>query len=309
VSISQPFPKHLLAPRYWPTWLGLGLLRIIAWLPYPIQTLSGHGLGIIIWLLPLPQKKIIRINIKHCFPELSLKQQKNLLFNNCLSMGMSLVEIAMSWWSSTRQLKKLVSIEGIEHLQQALNEKHGVILLSPHFTTLEIGGRLLSLSAPFHVMFRDQKNAAFDYIMTQSRQRNFKKAIHRNDIKGLLTSLKNNMPVWYAPDQHFGGANNVVVPFFNQPAPTNPATSRIAKISQAKVVPFFQERLPGLKGYRLAILPALTNYPAENNEQDSAQINLVLEQLIRMRPEQYLWAHKRFKGQPGDTNTIYSKPD
>lgn len=303
------FPRFLFAPRYWPTWLGLGILRLIAMLPYPVQYLTGYGIGLMIWLLPLPQKKIIRINLHYCFPEKTIKQQRKLLFENCLSMGMGLVEIAMSWWSSSRHLEKRVTIEGIEHLHHALQEHHGAILLSPHFTTLEISGRLLALSTPFHVMFRDQKNAAFDYIMTQSRLRNFNKAIHRNDIKGLLTSLKDNMPVWYAPDQHFGGANNVVVPFFNRPAPTNPATSRIAKISRAKVIPFFQERLPGLKGYRLVILPALTDYPGGNIEEDTARINQTLEKLIRMRPEQYLWAHKRFKGQPGDLNTIYASSD
>ncbi len=309
MSELHPLPRHLLAARYWPTWLGLGLLRVIAMLPYPIQYLFGHSIGFFIWLLPLPQKKIIRINLQHCFPEATEKHQRKLLFKNCLSMGMGLVEIAMSWWSSSKQLEKLVSVEGIEQLQNTLKENHGAILLSPHFITLEISGRLLALSTPFHVMFREQKNAAFDYIMTQSRLRNFNKAIHRNDIKGLLTSLKNNMPVWYAPDQHFGGANNLVVPFFNRPAPTNPATSRIAKISQAKVIPFFQERLPGLQGYRLVIYPALADYPGDNIEQDTTRINQELEKLIRMRPEQYLWAHRRFKGQPGERNTIYTSTD
>lgn len=293
-------------PRYWPTWLTLGLLRLIAILPYPIQYLIGHIIGLLIWLLPIPKKRITRINIKHCFPELSHKQQKKLYFKNCLSMGMSIIEIAMSWWSSDRKLKKIIRLEGLENLKHALNNGNGVILLSAHFTTLEICGRLLSLHTPFHVMYRDQKNAAFDHIMTKSRTRNFKKAIHRNDIKGLLKSLKDNMPVWYAPDQHFGGSNNIVVPFFNNPAPTNPATSRISKISCAKVLPFFQERLPGLKGYRLVIFPALENYPTDNIEQDTALINLELEKLIRIQPEQYLWAHRRFKGQPGEHKTIYS---
>ena len=136
--------------------------------------------------------------------------------------------------------------------------------------------------------------------------RNYQKAIHRNNIKELLRSLKDNMPIWYAPDQHFGGANNVVVPFFNIPAPSNPATSRITKISHAKVVPFFQQRLHGLQGYRLILFPALDHYPTGDVEQDTARINAELEKLIRMQPEQYLWAHRRFKGQPGERNTIYN---
>ncbi len=288
-------------------WLGLGFLRLIAILPYPLQYLCGHCFGLLIWLLPLAKKRIISINLKQCFPDISSTQRKRLLFKNCLSMGMSLIEIAMSWWSSDRALRKRVQIDGLDNLADALEHGHGVILLGAHFTTLEIGGRLLRQHVPFYVLQRDQKNLLFDAIMTRARIRNYQKAIHRNNIKELLKSLKHNMPVWYAPDQHFGGSNNVVVQFFNTPAPSNPATSRIAKISKAKVVPFFQERLPGLQGYHLKLLPALKNYPTEDIEQDTALINQELERLIRMRPEQYLWAHRRFKGQPGEHNTIYNQ--
>ncbi len=302
---TSPSLTSYLAPRYWPTWLGLALLRLIALLPYPLQTLCGHSIGLIIWLLPIAKKRIIRINLDKCFPQMTAKQRKKLLFQNCLSMGMSLVEIAMSWWSSDRALRKRVRIEGLNHLEDALQQGHGVILLGAHFTTLEIGGRLLRLHKPFYVLQRDQKNLLFDAVMTHSRIRNFQKAIHRNNVKELLKSLKDNMPVWYAPDQHFGGANNVVTPFFNMPAPSNPATSRIASISHAQVVPFFQERLPGLQGYRLQLFPALENYPTQDNEQDTARINHELEKMIRMRPEQYLWAHRRFKGRPGEQNTVY----
>jgi len=304
---DRPLTKNLLAPRYWLTWLGLGILRIIAWLPYPLQFLAGHKLGILLWLLPLPQKKIIATNLQLCFPKLDKKTRKKLLFQNYLSMGMAIVEVAMSWWSGDRQLKKLVTIEGLENLTAALEDHKGVILLSPHFTTLELSGRLLSLTTAFHVMYRDQKNAAFDFVMMRARERNYQKAIHRNDIKGLLTSLKANMPVWYAPDQHFGGGNNVTVPFFDMPAPTNPATSRIAKLSGAAVLPFYQERLKGLRGYRLVIYPAIKPFPSEDLEADTAQINKALEQMIQRIPSQYLWAHRRFKGQPWDTYSPYNQ--
>ena len=31
--------------RYWPTWLALGLLRCMVWLPYRAQLASGRLLG------------------------------------------------------------------------------------------------------------------------------------------------------------------------------------------------------------------------------------------------------------------------
>jgi KDO2-lipid IV(A) lauroyltransferase len=273
----------------------MGIIRLIAILPYTIQLATGYVIGFCMWLLPLAQKKIILTNLRLCYPELGEQEQKRLAFRNFLSMGMSLIEIGMSWWSTDKHLHKLVTIRGLENLKHALQQGNGVILLSPHFTTLELGGRLLRLHTPFHVMYRHQSNALINHLMLTARERNFGKAIHRNDIKGLFRSLKDNMPVWYAPDQHFHGKQYVMAPFFNIPAASNPATSRLAKTSGARIVPFLQHRLPGLQGYLIELLPALEDIPGDSIEEDTALINKTIEALINHAPEQYLWAHKRFK--------------
>jgi len=295
------------APKYWPTWAGLAIIRLIALMPYPLQYLIGHAFGIIIWLLPLPQKRIIRINLELCFPELTTAQRRKIQFNNYLSMGMSLVEVGMSWWSSDRLIKKLAHIEGQENLKNALESKTGVILLSSHVTTLEIGGRILQLYTHHQVMYRHQKNALFNEIMKRARERNCDGAIHRNDIRTLLRSLKKNAVVWYAPDQHFGGKQKLYVPFFDVPAATTPATAKLAKNSGAKVVPYRFERLPGLRGYKISLLPELKDFPGDDIKKDTARINRVMEDIIRTNPSQYLWAHRRFKSQPDSHINIYKK--
>lgn len=280
-------------------------MRCCAALPYSIQILFGFIIGILLYILPLQKKRIIRKNLDLCFPEKNNQEIRNLVLKNFVSLGMSLIEIAMSWWSSDNRLKKIVQIEGLEHLQSALQQGHGVILLSGHFTTLELGGRLLRQFTQFHVMYREQKNPLFDIIMTRSRIRNYEKAIHRRDIKTFIQSLKENNAVWYAPDQNFGGNKKVFAPFFGIQAATNPATSRLAKIAKARVVPFFQIRLPGLQGYKLKILPALDNFPSGDVIKDTARINKVIEGAVRESPEQYLWAHRRFKDRPEGENYLY----
>lgn len=295
------------SPKYWPTWIGLAFLRLVSLFPYPLQYLIGHIIGMVIWLLPFPQKHFIRINLKLCFPELTEKQRNKIQYKNYLAMGMSLVEMGMGWWGSDRIIKKLAHIEGLENLQNALKNKTGIILLSPHFTSLEMGGRVLQQFTPYQFMYRHQKNALFDEIMKRARERNCDGSIHRNDVRRLLRSLKNNAAVWYAPDQHFGGEKKIIVPFFGVPAATNPATFRLAKSSKAKIVPYYQERLPGLNGYKIVFQPALENFPSDDIEQDTIKINKVLEDIIRKIPEQYLWAHRRFKNNPDGSASIYAK--
>jgi KDO2-lipid IV(A) lauroyltransferase len=87
-----------------------------------------------------------------------------------------------------------------------------------------------------------------------------------------------------------------MVPFFGVPAATNTATSRLARMTGAAVLPYFQERLPGSQGYRAVIYPTLDNFPSEDPAADAERFNKLIEQQIRRAPEQYLWIHRRFKG-------------
>jgi len=280
-------------------------MRVAAVLPYPAQRALGATLGMVLWPLPFPQKRVARINLELCFPDLSPKERSRLLRRHYRALGMGVVELAVSWWGSERRLAGLGRVDGLEHLQAALARGKGVLLLSAHFTTLEMGGRLLARHTPFAVMYRDQKNRLFDAVMLRGRQRNFHAAVHRNDVRGLLRCLKQNLPVWYAPDQNFAGLQSVFAPFCGIAAATSSATARLARTSGAAVVPFFQERLPGLQGYRLRILPALEDFPGEDLVAATARVNALIEDQVRRVPEQYFWVHRRFKTRPATEPGYY----
>jgi KDO2-lipid IV(A) lauroyltransferase len=296
---------HLLSIRYWPTWIGLGLLRCLCRFPYAWQTAIGRRLGGLSLHLARRRRRIAAVNLSLCFPQLTDNGRQQLLEDHFVSLGIGVMEMAMSWWGTDRQLRKLVTLEGLDNLHQALERNRGVILLSAHFTTLEIGGRLLAMHAPFHVLYRNHKNPAFESVMQAARIRNFEKAIPRGDLRGLLKSLEQNMPVWYAPDQDHGANHSLFVPFFGIPAATLTAVSRLVRVSGAAVVPFFQSRLSENRGYRLTLLPALEHFPGESVEQDLRRISGLIEERVRECPEQYLWVHRRFKTRPPGMPDVY----
>ena len=301
---SDPLPLALLAPRHWPTWLLLGLGRGAALLPWRLQSQLGSGLGRALYHLARRRRRIARINLELCFPDLDANSRTDLLHRHFRALGQGVIETAVSWWTPARRLAGRSRIEGLEHLQAALARGRGVILLSAHFTTLEIAGRLLALHAPFHVLYRSHKNPVFERVMRRARERHFERAIAREDLRGMLASLKANMPVWYAPDQDYGREKSVFVPFFGVPAATITATSRLAAASGAAVVPFFPQRLAAGR-YVLRLLPALEDFPGETPEADAARLNRLLEDAIRSAPEQYLWVHRRFKTRPAGTAGVY----
>ena len=155
------------------------------------------------------------------------------------------------------------------------------------------------------MLYRSHKNPVIETLQRRSRRRRFEKAIPRGDPRAMLASLKQNRPVWYAPDQDHGIENSLFVPFFGIPAATLTATSRLARVSGAPVVPFFQTRLPGNRGYRLTLYPALENFPGASDDQDLLRINRLIEKQVREQPEQYLWVHRRFKTRPPGVPGVY----
>ena len=299
--------SRLWHPRYWPTWLGLGAMRFFAPLPYPLQRVLGIALGTLVYWLPSPFKRVARRNVELCLPELNATDRNRIVRAHFQSLGIGLFETASSWWRGAPRVLAITRITGWEHLEQALTRGRGAILLSAHFTTLEIGAAALCYRTPTNIMYRPTSNAVLERFLARHRGRNAKRAIPRDDIRTLVSALKNNEIVWYAPDQAYRKKGARMVPFFGIPAATNTATSRLARMTGAAVLPYFPERLPGTAGYCMHILPALDDFPSDDPAADALRFNHLIEAHVRRVPEQYLWIHKRFKGLSADYPDYYKR--
>lgn len=297
--------NYLLSPRYWPLWLGISMMKLIAHLPLRQALWLGKILGRVAIHAARRRRRIAKINLQRCFPDLSKRQQKQMLKAQFEAVGMGIFETALAWWSSDEQLKPHVQIEGLEHLDQAMASDRGVILLTGHFTTLEIGARFLTFHHALHAMYRPHKNPLYQNVMRHAREsRSGLPALTQDDVRGVLKALRQGHAVWYAPDQDYG-RTSVFVPFFDVPARTITATSRLAQAGNALIVPYFPERLADNRGYRVTILPALENFPGSDVVADTRRINGIIEDWVRRVPEQYLWIHRRFKKRPEGESKFY----
>jgi len=296
----------LLAPRYWLTWIGIGLLRSLEFLPFTTQWRIGKALGWIIRRLPLPYIRIAQRNIALCMPQLTPLERAKLLNRHCQSLGMAVCETANTWWSRDSAVKRLAKVEGLHHLEAALAQGKGAILIGGHFTTIEIATRILGTVVPLNVVYRPPKNALIAKVMYQNFCRHGKPIAH-TDIRSMIRALKHNEAVWYAPDQSYRNKGAAMVNFFGVPAATTTSTSRLARISGAAVLTYFPERLPGTAGYRVVIGPALKDFPGLDPVQDVERFHRLLEAQIRHVPEQYFWVHRRFKGLSLDYPNYYGR--
>lgn len=301
------FRASFLSPRYWPLWLGLGALWLLTRLPYRALLVCGRVTGQFMYRFASERRRIARRNLELCFPQWSAETREQVLRENFASSGIALFEMAMSWWWPPARLARLARIEGLEHLQRLQAEGQGVILLALHFTTLEIGAALLGQRHTIDGMYREHKNALFDYVQRRGRERHNADAtaIERDDVRSMFKALRTGRAIWYAPDQDYGRKQSLFVPFFGVTAATVTATTKFARLGKAKVVPFTQERLANGQGYRLVIHPPLADFPGESEEADCRRINQWIETAVSPLPTQYLWAHRRFKTRPPGEPSLY----
>lgn len=296
---------QLANPRYWPALAGLGILWLITRLPYRCQFSIGEFLGSLLYLLSKKLRAISTTNIELCFPELTKEQQTLLIKNNFKSLGIGLIEMAMAWWLSDKKLKHLFRLSGLEYAEQAFAKGNGIILVGPHFTSLEMVARLVGMHYSFAVMYRPHKKSLIAHVQERFRARYGIHFVPRNRMRELLRTLNQNKAIWYAYDVDGGERNSVFAPFFNIQTASLTTVSRITELTNTTVIPINFYRDENKFHYEINLEPPLENFPSGNHEQDAARLNALLEKFIRHKPSQYLWPYKRFKTRPAGEQRIY----
>lgn len=283
-------------PQYWPAWLVVGFLRLLAPLPWELLLWIGRWIGRVFFYLVPIRRAVTERNIELCFPELDAGARRRLARRCYESLGMGTMEALIAYYSPPRRLEGRYTIEGLEHLEAAREAKRGVLLLSAHFHTIEISGRIANAHRPLSAFYRNPNHPVFAHEILKLRQRWLHRLFPADDLKGALRALREGDLMWYAPDQGKRIKDSAIAPFFGVPAVSNAATGKIARLGRALVIPWgaVRERKDGRWHYRVTIGAPLPELP-EDPVAEAAAINAVVERFVRAAPEQYLWQHKRFK--------------
>ena len=301
---APPFQAAFLAPRYWPTWIGIGLLKALSLLPLPLLLRLGEGIGWLAGRLWGKRRHVVRVNLKLCFPHLEGAALEREVDAHFKALGAGIFEACLAWWASNDRLRPYGEVVGLEHLDAAMANGTGALLLTGHFTTMELAARFIALHRDFHAMYRPINNGLIDFFMHRWRQaRSGLPALPREDLRGLVRALREGRAIWYGPDQTLDFRHSVFVPFFGVPTLTITATSRLAQMGRCKVVPYFPARVNGR--YRVTFYPALDNFPSGDDAADARRINAAMEEGIRQAVPQYFWVHRRFKWRPQGEKDVY----
>lgn len=305
VTASSP-PQALLAPRHWPTWLLVGLMWLLAQLPWPVQRALGRALGALAFRLVPQRVNDTRINLALCFPERSEAEREALLHEVFANGGLTVFETLNAWFRAPDYYRDKVTIHGLEHLRAAEAAGRGALLLGAHYSMLDLGGSLSALFFRADMVYRPQKNPVIEYLMTTRRSAHQGAMISYRDMRALMRSLKAGHTVWYPPDQDFGRKHAVFASFFGVPAATLTTVSRLAGVNNAAVLFIRFARAGDAERYVIEIFPA-THAFAGDDEADARYMNQELERMIRAAPGQYMWYHRRFKTRPEGAPFLYER--
>ena len=302
-----PFSARLLHPRYWLSWLGLGLFALIAQLPTRARHWLGRHLGSLIYHRKNQKRRhIVNTNLKIAFPELNDAQRDAMTLKHLQWYGCAMIDYSLLFFGSNKRLARLLSIEGKEYIEQALADNQNTMVLLAHSVMLEFAPAALGINYDVFGSYKSSKNSVLNWIIAKSRCRHVKFVVSREEgLRKLIKSLAPGNMMVFLPDEDLGAENATFVPFFKKDKATLTTTARIAKMGHAKAFPAYAWFDPNKQKYILQIMPALKNYPSGNTEKDAIALNQALEKLIKQHPEQYMWLMKWYRTRPEGEPSVY----
>ena len=293
------FGAALLAPRYWRTWIVLGVMVLLARRPAAARRAAGRAIGAVAARFGRKRRAIARTNLAMCLPDLDEPAREKLLDANLRELGQLAGEVSLGLFGSERALSRVgVDYAGFDHLKAARAAGRGVLLLSAHFSHLELAGSVLARIVPLACLYPDHADQAFVWAMKRARGRYGDAMFGRDQVRALVKYLKGGGIALFAADHPSKGKGDVTATFFGVPAATATATHHLARMSGCVVIPFFERRVGDRYEFRLE--PPLADFPGEDPAADAQRLNALMERMIREAPEQYLWSYKRFKGNAPD---------
>jgi KDO2-lipid IV(A) lauroyltransferase len=288
------------------TWTGVFVLWLVHFLPLSWIGAIGAGLGSVLYRFG--RGRVTRVNLELCFPEMSERERHDLGLRHFRMLGRNAVELSVMVWGSEKQLLELIHVEGLEHLKAAAEGGKPVIALAPHFIGLNMGGIRVAYEYPgTSSVYSKQKNPVLDRIFLKARTRfgNPHLVSRQEGLRSIIRVIKSGKPFYFLPDMDFGIRDAIFSPFFGVPTATITALPRLAKLTGAKVIPVITRQVGS--GYVVRFYPAWEDYPTGDVEADVRRMNAFIEDRVREMPEQYFWAHKRFKTRPPGEPSPYKR--
>jgi len=290
-------------------------VRVLAWLPPRWMRPLSVVVAAAAWPFARSRRRIADINLRLCFAGLDAPARRRIVREHLRAYAQAALEHGLLWRGSAEAIRRYVRLHGEEEWrrfqQTAEDERRPVIWLCPHFIGLDAAAIRISVDTSGCSLYSKQSNPEFDRLLLAGRTRFGRSRIiaRTEGVKPILRAMRAGLPFYYLPDMDFGHRDSVFVPFFDVPAATITGVSRIARLTNAVVVPVVATQRPDGDGYDVRFHPAWEDFPSGDDVADARRVNAFIEAQIigddGVRLPQYLWTHRRFKTRPPGETPVY----
>lgn len=289
-------------------WLALHMVQA---LPRPLARHLSVGLAhLILWLNP-KKLKTAQINFKLAFPTWTEKQKQAIMRRVTRQMGWLIAEFFHFPKYHKENITQIVSLNGLEHYTNVLNQGKGVLLLTAHISAFELLPVALALHGyPIHYLFRPIENSLINAKVNHYRSLAGSHPIEkRQSAHKILSILNKGETLGLLIDQNTLPKEGVFVDFFGHAACTTTGLARLALSTQAKVVPVFLLWDEVLGKYQVQFHPAVdiirTGNKSFDIKENTQKFTTIIENCIRRYPDQWNWIHRRWKSRPPGEDSLY----
>jgi len=304
---GEIFSLSYITPKYWITWIFLGLSFVVAYLPFFARKLLGEMIGKFLYRSNSQKKKIIEINLSLSFNKISNSEIDKITKEFFTNLGHMYMNLPSLWWKSDIKIQKSIKKQNLEYIDNALANNQSVILLAPHTLSLDHGGRALS-EYNLLSMYKPFKNNLLNWFIGKSRSKGTDKVIvyprGKTSIKKIIRKMKRPSVLYFLADEDISPEDSLFSKFFDTNKTSLKSVSKLAKITNAKVFPCTCHFDANTNCYSFSVMRELENFPSGNIENDCAKINSVLEKQILIDKSQYMWTLRIYKHRE-DGSDIY----
>jgi KDO2-lipid IV(A) lauroyltransferase len=283
---------------------GILVMRLLAVLPLAWVRALGRLLGWLLYALAAARRRVVRVNLRLCFPRMSESQLRAAAVETFVHFAQAWLDRGWLWHGSAATLRRRLVLRGDT---RELAGEAPTVIFAPHFVGLDAGWTALTSTLPrsFTTIYSNQVDEILDAWILAGRKRfGGPRLFGRDDgLKQVVQALRAGQPLYLLPDMNITRQEAVFVPFYGVPTATLTSLSRFASLGRAKVVPVVTQMTA--TGYDVHVKPAWTDFPTGDLSADAATMNRLLQTYIDAMPTQYYWVHKRFKVRPAGAPPVY----
>ncbi|MEA1980670.1 MAG: lysophospholipid acyltransferase family protein [candidate division Zixibacteria bacterium] len=273
-------------------------------IPRQFAILIGASIGLLAWKLLKKEQKNVFENLTTAYGTSLTDSQKYKIGKSFfINSGKNLIDVLRFKKYYHKQIKPLITIEGLEHFDKAYNKGKGVFGVTGHIGNFELlAVWIQNAGYDVAVIGREMYDKRMDKLLIDNRTSMGLTNIATTDSpKKIIKWLKDGKAIGVLIDNDSFRVRSMFIPAFGKPSNTPIGQSIIGLKTGAAFVPMACVR-SGDNCYKIIIKPEVTIEQTDNFDDDVYNITLkctqALEEIINDHKDQWIWIHNRWHTRP-----------